>query len=320
MISVIIPVYNVEDYLHDCINSILNQTFQDFEIICVDDCSTDSSLEILKDFAKLDSRIKIVRNEVNSSLGFSRNHGLKHATGKYVIFLDSDDWLDLKALEILYNTAEKDNLEVLMFKLINFDEDKKIFYRSNYYDMPFMKPYLNKVFNYTDLSSNELISMSVNAVNKLFLRSFICENNLQFPVGLIHEDNPFFYQMLHIAKRISLIDYYFYNRRKRMGSITTRNGEEVLDVIEIVNLCIRVALNDRQLYEKNKKTFLNRMFRSFVVKYAFIDDSYKQEFKNRSRKLINDLCLEYPWLLEDLNENLDEDNYEYFESIMITGQ
>ncbi|WP_346661434.1 glycosyltransferase family 2 protein [uncultured Methanobrevibacter sp.] len=317
MISVIIPVYNVEDYLHDCINSILNQSFQDFEIICVDDCSTDSSLKILNEFAKKDNRIKIVRNEVNSSLGFSRNHGLEYAKGKYVLFLDSDDWLDSKSLEILYNTAEKDNLEVLMFKLINFDDEKKIFYRDNYYDMPFMNPYLNKIFNYHDLKANEITRMSVNAVNKLFLRSFICENNLRFPVGLIHEDNPFFYQMLHKAKRISLIDYHFYNRRRRMGSITTRNGKEVLDVIEIVNLCIRVSLDDKQLYEKHKCTFLNRMFRSFVVKYNFIDDLYKDEFKNKSKELINNLCSEYPGLLNDLSDCLDEENYKFFDFMML---
>lgn len=127
MISVIIPVYNVEDYLHDCINSILNQTFQDFEIICVDDCSTDSSLKILEDFSKKDDRVKIVRNKLNSSLGYSRNNGLKHAAGKYVLFLDSDDWLDLNTLEILYDIAEKESLDVLMFKIINFDDEKKIF-------------------------------------------------------------------------------------------------------------------------------------------------------------------------------------------------
>lgn len=318
MISVIIPVYNVEDYLHDCINSILNQTFQDFEIICVDDCSTDSSLKILEDFSKKDDRVKIVRNKLNSSLGYSRNNGLKHAAGKYVLFLDSDDWLDLNTLEILYDIAEKESLDVLMFKIINFDDEKKIFYRDNYYDMSLMDPYLNKVFNYNDLNSNEIIGMSVNAVNKLFLKEFICENNLRFPVGLIHEDNPFFYQMLHKAKKISLINYYFYNRRRRMGSITTRNGEEVLDVIEIVNQCIRVALDDNQLYEKHKKTFLNRMFRSFVVKYGFIDDLYKEEFKNKSKNLINMLSSEYPNFLDDLSEHLNEDNYKFFEFLMMS--
>lgn len=316
MISVIIPVYNVEEYLHDCIYSVLNQTFQDFEIICVEDCSTDSSLEILKDFEKLDKRIKIVQNEVNSSLGFSRNHGLEHAQGKYVLFLDSDDWLDLNALEILYNFAEENQLEVLMFKLINFDEDKKIFYRDNYYDMKFMDKYLNKVFNYNNLSSSEITSIAVNAVNKLFLRSFILENNFRFPVGLIHEDNPFYYQMLHEAKRISLIDYHFYNRRRRLGSITTRNGEEVLDVIEIVNLCIRVALNDKPLYDNHKEGFLNRMFRSFVVKYNYIDDSFKNEFKYKTKELLLNLCTEYPWLLEDLNVYLNPDNSNFLKFVM----
>ena len=93
MISVIVPVYNVEDYLHVCINSILNQTYQDFEIICVDDASTDSSLEILEYFSLKDSRVKVLKNDSNKGPGYSRNRGLDVAKGEYVSFLDADDWL-----------------------------------------------------------------------------------------------------------------------------------------------------------------------------------------------------------------------------------
>ena len=105
MISVIVPVYNVEDYLHVCLNSILNQTFQDFEIICIDDESTDSSSEILEYFASKDSRIKILRNEGNIGLGPSRNRGIDAAKGKYIIFLDSDDWYSFDTLETFFNVA-----------------------------------------------------------------------------------------------------------------------------------------------------------------------------------------------------------------------
>ena len=94
MISIIIPVYNTEDYLHVCLNSILKQSYGDFEIICVDDASTDSSLEILEYFTKKDSRIKILKNDSNRGQGFSRNRGLDVAEGKYIFFLDSDDWIN----------------------------------------------------------------------------------------------------------------------------------------------------------------------------------------------------------------------------------
>ena len=107
LISIITPVYNVEDYIHVCLNSVLKQTYQDFEIICVDDASTDSTVEILEYFVQKDSRIKILKNESNKGPGFSRNKALKEAKGKYILFLDGDDWLSLNALEILVEKIEK---------------------------------------------------------------------------------------------------------------------------------------------------------------------------------------------------------------------
>ena len=123
LISIIIPVYNVENYLHVCLNSVLKQTYQDFEIICIDDASTDSSLEILKYFEKKDSRIKVLKNDSNKGQGYSRNRGLELAQGKYISFLDGDDWLSPDAFEILIQKAEQDNLDLLMFKNIVYYEE-----------------------------------------------------------------------------------------------------------------------------------------------------------------------------------------------------
>ena len=117
MISVIVPVYNVEDYLHVCINSILNQTYQDFEIICIDDASTDSSLEILEYFSLKDSRVKVLKNDSNKGPGYSRNRGLDVAKGKYVSFLDADDWFSLNTFEVLINSLNSNNLDLLFLKI-----------------------------------------------------------------------------------------------------------------------------------------------------------------------------------------------------------
>ena len=106
-ISVIIPVYNVEQYLGHCLDSVINQTYKNLEIICVNDASTDRSPLILEEYSKKDSRIVIVNNAKNSRLGPTRNHGMEYATGDYVHFLDSDDWLEPDAYEKLVNTIEK---------------------------------------------------------------------------------------------------------------------------------------------------------------------------------------------------------------------
>lgn len=110
-ISVIIPVYNVEMYLEQCVNSVMNQTLDDIEIICVNDGSTDNSLHILKELATKDKRLKII-NQENLGLSEARNRGIKEAIGKYISFIDSDDWIDVDFLEKLYSAAEENQADI----------------------------------------------------------------------------------------------------------------------------------------------------------------------------------------------------------------
>ncbi len=110
-VSVIVPVYNVEKYLEECIESLINQTLTDIEIICINDGSTDNSLKILEELQKKDNRIKII-NQKNSGVSSARNNGIENATGEYIGFVDSDDWIDSDYYEKLYNTAKKYNSDI----------------------------------------------------------------------------------------------------------------------------------------------------------------------------------------------------------------
>lgn len=316
MISVIIPVYNVEEYLQECIFSVLNQTYENFEIICIDDCSTDSSFQILKELEKTDDRIKVFKNEVNSSLGFTRNKGLKIAKGKYVLFLDSDDWLDFNTLEILHDVAEKNILDVLIFKAINFDDEQILFYRDEYYNMDIMNPYLNKIFNHNDLNANEIFGIAVSAWIKLYNKSFLLNNNLEFPVGLIHEDNPFFFEMLYKAQRVSIIDNYMYNRRRRENSLTTLHGKEVLDVIKIIKICLTFALNNNEIYKEYKIDILNKIFYRLKNKYDFIEETYKNEFIIKTKEFLLNMFSEFEYLEKDLKECLYNANLNFFKFLL----
>ena len=120
MVSIIIPVYNTSKYLPECLDSVINQTLKEIEIICIDDCSTDDSWKILQDYEKTDSRIKIFRQEKNMRQGAARNRGLKEASGKYIWFIDSDDFINKEACQLLYDTAEKNNVQILTFNLVSF--------------------------------------------------------------------------------------------------------------------------------------------------------------------------------------------------------
>lgn len=313
MISVIIPVYNVEDYLHVCLNSVLKQSYQDFEIICIDDASTDSSLEILEYFNRKDSRIKILRNDFNRGPGFSRNRGLEVAQGKYISFLDGDDWLSQDAFEILIQKAGKDNLDLLLFKNIVYYEDPHEFGMEDYYDMEFMNLFENKVFNHFDLDKTKLFVMSNAPWNKFYLKSFLDENNIRFPnENLIHEDNPFFYKVITSANRVSLINSYLHNRRRRPNSIMTLNNERLFDNIDIMYKVLDVFFEEKELYEYYKKEVLTYIFTSiFRGKYYQIEDEFKDQFFKEVQEAYTVYIKKYG-LYKDIKETIPPDVLNFF--------
>lgn len=315
LVSVIIPVYNVEKYIGVCINSVLRQTLENIEIICVDDCSSDDSSKFLEYYALKDDRIKILRNEYNSSLGFSRNAGMKHAKGKYIFFLDSDDWLNTEALQVLYEEAELNKLDLLFYKLINFDDEKRIFYSTDWYDMKFLDKFEHKVFNHLDLNPKDIFQMAESACSKLYLKSFLEDLNFQFPVRLIHEDNPSFLEIITSAKRVSVLDEYLFNRRRRMGSITNFRGKDILDVIIIVEKMFKVFYDNDELYNRYKDVLLNRLIRMLKVKFDLIDSEFKEEFLKQSKRLIGKFINQYG-ISDDLNSCLIDDNLNFYKNIL----
>lgn len=321
MISIIIPVYNVENYLHVCLNSVLKQTYGNFEVICVDDASTDSSLEILEYFTQKDSRIKILKNDSNMGPGVSRNRGLEVAQGKYVSFLDGDDWLSPNAFEILVEKAEADNLDVLIFKNIVYYEEPKDFGMELYYDMGYMNMFENKVFNHFDLDKSKLFSISNAVWNKFYLKSFLDDNDIRFPIeNLIFEDNPFFYKVLTSAKRISLIDKYLHNRRRRPGSITTLNNERLFNYIDITFKVLDVFLEDEEVYEYYKKEVLTYIFSTvFIGKYHQIENQFKEEFYKRVQEAYKVYMKKYG-LYNDIKENVPNEILEFFKFEDIVGE
>lgn len=313
MISVIVPAYNIEKYIHVCLNSVLRQTYQDFEIICIEDASTDSTPEILEYFVQKDSRIRIIKNDSNMGPGYSRNVGLNEAKGKYISFLDGDDWLSPKTFEILVEKAEKDNLELLLFRNIVFYEEPREFGFESYYDMEFMNGFENKVFNHKDLDKTKLFKIPNAPWNKFYLKSFLDENNIRFPnENLIHEDNPFFYKAITSAKKVSLINEYLHNRRRRPDSIMTLNNERVFDNIDIMYKVMDVFFEDKELYEYYKKEILTYIFSStFKGKYDFIDEKFKDEFFKEVQNAYKVYIKDYG-LYNDILENVPPSVLEFF--------
>ena len=209
-ISVIIPVYNVEQYLRECLDSVVNQTFRDLEIICVNDGSTDGSPAILEEYAAKDSRIRIVNKE-NGGLSDARNAGLSIASGEYIQFVDSDDYLDLNACQTLYSKAIESKSDMVMFLFNCFGIFEKRSSESVSYFPAELTDDLEKIqYEYSNWQT---------AWSNLFRRDFIEQNGLRFHKGLIFEDLPFITKASLLANKIVIVPLPLYYYRQREGSI-----------------------------------------------------------------------------------------------------
>lgn len=223
-ISICVPVYNTETYLNECLQSILGQTFADFELLCVDDGSTDSSGQILDGYAAKDPRIHVWHTE-NNGQAQARNFMLQQATGKYLYFVDSDDFLATDALQQMYDTAIKDNLDLLYVGITPFSDERhfaqKVAKMVSYYQIngKYKNIYTGSDFLQT-LSNNKDYRSSTVAY--FICHDLIRQNAIQFNDYSKYEDNIFVYSLILHAKRITVLDRDVYHRRYRVGSIMTQ--------------------------------------------------------------------------------------------------
>ena len=275
-VSLIVPVYNTENYVSSCLDSLINQSLMDIEIICIDDGSTDNSLSVLRKYEKLDSRVKVI-SKPNAGAGSARNLGLKHAKGEYINFVDSDDWLDLNALEELYIKSKNDNLDILMYLLINYDDSTEELYETDYYNLSCIdSKFDNKVFNYKDIS-DDMFDLAVSPCNKLIKREFWNSLNYEFCEGVMFEDNPFFFKVFLGAKRVAITRKYYYYRRRRKNSVMELNGEKLMDIMDMTDNVVDVFF-EKNLQEQFKVRLTNFKFYSIKTFYNKINSDSKNSY------------------------------------------
>lgn len=215
-ISVIIPVYKVEGYLEECIDSVIGQTMENFEIICVDDASPDNSLRILQRYKENYCNLQIVRHENNKGLSAARNTGLRAAKGKYIFFLDSDDALaDKRTLEELYHVAEEKQLDLLYFNYIKWYEAGKKFNGIENKNVLKAVTSGKKWFSFCCQEKR----LDLVAWRQLCRRDFLLQNNIWFYEGILHEDMLFSFLCAMNAQRVMETEKTYYLYRQRENSI-----------------------------------------------------------------------------------------------------
>jgi len=232
-VSLIIPVYNVEQYLKKCLNSATNQTLQEIEIIIVNDGSTDGSLAICEAYANRDSRIKLI-SQRNGGLSAARNTGIEASNGEYIAFLDSDDWLELSTLDSTYKKAKEENLDIVIYGYKKIDDGNNIIF-TNVLD----SSYSHELFKKRIFSAQ----MSPMACAKLYKTDLFKLHDIYFPVGYYHEDVYTTYKLAFFANKIGVIEQAYYNWLIRNGSIsqgvTKKHINDILDSLtELKNFLI----------------------------------------------------------------------------------
>lgn len=218
-VSVVVPAFNVEKYIGKCIESLLNQTLSEIEIIVVNDNSTDSTLQILTEFAKKDSRVKILDNKVNIGVSAARNLGIKSAKGEYIGFVDSDDWVAVDYYEKLYNAAKRFNSDVAATNFVRcgkFNKSKRLNYsREELFldaDSKIRKAFIPK-FNYV--------------WNKIYKRDALLDLNIYFPEGKIFEDIAWLVKIIYNLNGFVTVPDTWYFYRRSNGSIVTKRSSSV---------------------------------------------------------------------------------------------
>lgn len=280
-VSIIIPIYNVEKYISECLDSVCNQTLKEIEILCIDDCGKDNSINIVKEYLKKDNRIKIIRHDKNKGLSGARNTGIRNAIGEYIGFVDSDDYISLNFYENLYNLAKKENADIVQSFLKLYYDDTKL-----------CEDYcLNKEIEKFDsrIQNIEKLDIYFNAAmvwNKIFKTDLILQNNIFFPEGLYWEDNPFTIQAAYYANKIipEINSTYFY--RQRPGSIITIGNEKsYFDMLKIHNSMIDF-INSINLDKKSYNNIFNRFMSRLDLDFEKLQTN--QDLKHLTKRYVKE--------------------------------
>ena len=250
-VSIIIPVYNVEQYLRQCLDSVCNQTFKDIEIIVVNDCSPDNSLQIIKEYQQKDNRIVLLDLKENIGLGFARNEGMKVAKGKYITFVDSDDWVTKDYVEVLYNTIEKYNYDVISPDFYEYDNITQKISKSKH-----PKDFYNISISTIDIKQKLLCKEHIHYVRKIYRLKFLKDNNIIFKLNKL-EDTPFTWECILKTNKFMFIDNkIYYYRTNRKGSVLTDNNR---GIVNDMNMCylLKQMICENDDYKKYFDSVLN---------------------------------------------------------------
>lgn len=282
-VSIIVPTYNVEPYLVECMESITNQTLSDIEIICINDGSTDGSLAILKSYAEKDSRIILVDKE-NGGYGIGMNIGLEKATGEYIGIVEPDDFVPVNMFGDLYKIASENDLDFVKADFYRFERASNgdMFLTYNHLDRKDM--YYNQIFNPSE--TPEAVRFIMNTWSGIYKKSFLDECGIRHneTPGASFQDNGFWFQTFAFAKRAMIINKPYYMNRRDNPNSSVKNMQKVYCINVEYDHIRDILIEHPETWERFKTYYTLKRFHNSVATLRRIDNSLKKDYVDRFSK------------------------------------
>ena len=298
-VSAIIPIYNVADYLAECLECMVNQTLKNMEIICINDGSSDQSLEIIKKFAEADDRFTVI-NQENQGVSASRNHGIMEAKGEYLYFMDGDDKLALHSMEDLYNVSKKDDLDIMYFNAVCFGNEIEVKKNQWYFQRKNEYPSITTGSQMFLLHENNK-ELKVSPCLQFVRKDHILSNHILFHEGVLHEDNAFSILSMLSAKKVGYVNQAYFYRRYRENSIMTmpKNFNHLYgcymaakDIADRKDIISKLSEEEQLAVH----VVINRLLTDARNRYATMNDTERMKYQNLSleERLDFEMLVVYP--------------------------
>lgn len=282
-VSVILPICNVQVYLAEALDSVLGQTLQDLEIICVNDGSTDNSLEIIEEYARRDSRIVVITGP-NGGYGKAMNKGLDRATGEYIGILEPDDYLAPEMFQELYEVASSNDLDFVKADFYRFTRDEDGTEHRTYILLDETKKRYGQLL--CPAEDPSCIYFTMNTWAGIYRRSFIEEHHIRHneTPGASFQDNGFFFQTFIYARRAMIVNKPYYRNRRDNPNSSVKSKQKVYCMNVEYDHIRDILMRDREIWERFCSMYWWIKYRNYWFTYHRIDESYREEYLNRMKQ------------------------------------
>jgi glycosyltransferase involved in cell wall biosynthesis len=282
-VSVILPIYNVSAYLRQCLDSVVNQTLRELEIICVDDGSTDNCLEIVREYAEKDDRILVLTGP-NGGYGKAMNRGLDAASGEYIGIVEPDDYVAPDMFEKLYEIAAANDLDLVKADFYRFTMDKQGAEQLRYEALDKTGEHYGKLL--CPARQPECIRFTMNTWTGIYRREFLNRNGIRHneTPGASFQDNGFFFQTFVHARRAMIVKEPFYRNRRDNPNSSVKSKEKVYCMNVEFDHIRDLLMADREIWERFQYMYWWLKYRNYWFTYNRIDASYREEYLSRFRR------------------------------------